>query len=261
MSGSEIEAFGEIAPPSDPGEVGRENHRWWDRLMINIGNVVAWLFPILMLAIVAQVIMRQAGHNQAWLDDAQWWMYGFAMLTGFGYAITTQSHVRVDILHAMYSERKKARIEVFAIGWLLLPFLLIMTDVLVHYAWASIIAGEGSDSPNGLHGLYLLKASLPVMFVVAILAAWGVFYRNLGVFSRVSLNKVLLWTVPAALFLIARVIHYALYWYYIFTQPDLNPRRITNEPLFDNVGPLSLAVFIALLAVGFVVSKTSKSGE
>ena len=261
MSGINIEAAIQVAAPSDPGEVGRENHRWWDRLMIKTGNVVAWLFPILMVAIVAQVIMRQAGHNQAWLDDAQWWMYGFAMLTGFGYAITTQSHVRVDILHAQYSDRKKARIEVFAIGWLLLPFLLIMTDVLVHYAWASIIAGEGSDSPNGLHGLYLLKSSLPLMFVVAILAAWGVFHRNLKVFSPITLAKVMLWTAPAALFLIARVIHYGLYWFYFLTQPDLNPRRITNEPIFDSVGPISLGVFIVLLALGFFLYKTSKSGE
>ncbi|MEP0960195.1 MAG: TRAP transporter small permease subunit [Roseobacter sp.] len=261
MSGHNIETLVSVAAPSDPGEIGRANHRWWDRLMINIGNTVAWLFPILMVAIVAQVIMRQAGNNQAWLDDAQWWMYGFAMLTGFGYAITTQSHVRVDILHALYSDRKKARIEVFAIGWLLMPFLLIMTDVLIHYAWASIVAGEGSDSPNGLHGLYLLKTSLPVMFIVAILAAWGVFYRNLIVFSRVSLVKVLLWALPSALFLIARLIHYALYWLYFLTQPDLNPRRITNEPLFDSVGPMALGVFAALLCLSFVLSKTSKSGE
>ena len=103
MPGGPVELAGGLDDVSiainDPGDVDREHHGWPDRLMINVGNVVAWLFPLLMVGIVAQVILRQSGVNQAWLDDAQWWVYGFAMLTGFAYAITTQRHVRVDILH------------------------------------------------------------------------------------------------------------------------------------------------------------------
>ena len=126
MSSKDIPDVEEILAVSDPGEVGREHHGKIDRLMINVGNVVAWAFPLLMLAIVAQVFLRGAGHNQAWLDDLQWWIYGFAMLTGFGYAITTNSHVRVDILHQHFSPEKKARIEVAALGWLLAPFIALM---------------------------------------------------------------------------------------------------------------------------------------
>ena len=110
---------------TDPGERDRDVHLWGDRLMVNLGNIAAWLFPILMSAIVVQVFMRKAGFNQAWLDDAQWWMYGAALLTGFGYAITTDSHVRVDIFHEKFTPAKKARIEVFGLGWLLLPFLAL----------------------------------------------------------------------------------------------------------------------------------------
>ena len=174
---------------TDPGEVDRAVHTPLDRMMINFGNVVAWAFPLLMLAIVSQVFLRGFGHNQAWLDDAQWWIYGFAMLTAFGYAITTSSHVRVDIFHENYSLEKKAKIEVFAVGWLLLPFLGIMLDVLFHYGASSIKAGEGSDSPNGLHNLYLLKATLPVLFTMCILAAYAVMKRNLAVFSPTKLHK------------------------------------------------------------------------
>ncbi len=263
MPGGPVELAGGLDDVSiainDPGEQDREHHGWPDRLMINVGNVVAWLFPLLMVGIVAQVIMRQNGFNQAWLDDAQWWMYGLAMLTGFAYAITTQSHVRVDILPQNYSPEKKARIEVFAIGWLLAPFLLIMTDILLHYAWSSILALEGSDSPNGLHRLYLLKASLPVMFIVAIIAAWGVFKRNLRVFSDISLHKVLLWTLPAALFLFTRIIHYGFYWFYAFTT-DLIPRKITKEPIFSQVGLFAFALIALLIVISFMLSR-NKSKE
>ena len=84
---------------TDPGERLRAEHYKIDRFVIAVSNVMSWIFPILMFAIVAQVVMRKMGHNQAWLDDGQWWLYGIAMMAGFAYAITTDSHVRVDIFY------------------------------------------------------------------------------------------------------------------------------------------------------------------
>ena len=52
---------------SDPGNRRREEHFFIDRLVVGVANVVAWIFPLLMIAIVAQVVMRKMGHNQAWL--------------------------------------------------------------------------------------------------------------------------------------------------------------------------------------------------
>ena len=58
MSIKDIPNVEEVLAITDPGEVGREHHGRIDRLMINVGNVVAWAFPILMIAIVAQVFLR-----------------------------------------------------------------------------------------------------------------------------------------------------------------------------------------------------------
>ncbi|WP_298296559.1 TRAP transporter small permease subunit [uncultured Litoreibacter sp.] len=252
MSDQSIPDVEEVLAISDPGEVDRHTHGFADRLMINVGNVVSWMFPILMIAIVSQVFLRGAGNNQAWLDDAQWWMYGFAMLTAFGYAITTNSHVRVDILHQNYSDAKKARIEVFAIGWLLLPFIALMTDVLVHYSWQSIISGEGSSSPNGLHRVYLLKATLPVLFLLAAAAGWARFKHNLKTFTDTGLATQLLWMLPTAIFVGWRLVHYAAYWVIYFTNAEIRPRRITREPFFDHTLWVSVALVVALIAVGLL---------
>ena len=51
---------------TDPGEKNRAEHLWGDRLMIGIGNLVAWIFPVLMIGIVTQVVIRKMGFNQAW---------------------------------------------------------------------------------------------------------------------------------------------------------------------------------------------------
>ncbi|WP_420860370.1 TRAP transporter small permease subunit [Algirhabdus cladophorae] len=261
MSGSPIEAAEASISISDPGEVNRDQHLWGDRLMINIGNITAWLFPLLMVAIVTQVIIRKMGYNQAWLDDAQWWMYGFAMLVGFGYAITTDSHVRVDILHQNFSPERKARIEVFALGWLLLPFLGIMTDFLFHYAVSSVVAREGSDSPNGLHMLYLLKASLPLMFFVAIIAAWSATKRNLGMLKPVTFARMIMATLPFAIFVADRIVFYALYWFTRISNPDLNPRRISREPIFEYEVLIAVILLALVAAISILRNRNSPSSE
>lgn len=248
-----------VAPISDPGERGRETHLWGDRLMVGIANTAAWLFPILMIAIVAQVFLRKGGHNQAWLDDAQWWLYGTALLVGFGYAITTDSHVRVDIFHANFPARKKARIELFALGWCLLPFLAMMTDFMIHYAAASWRSGEGSDSPNGLHGLYFLKMLLPVLFAATIIASFAVLYRNLAVLRKPALWGIILAAFPTLWFAAERAVYYALWWVTRLSNPDLNPRRISKEPLLEPTIWYGLAIVLILAGVSFVLNRRTSS--
>lgn len=235
-----------VAAISDPGERDRETHLWGDRLMVNVGNVAAWLFPVLIIAIVTQVFLRKAGHNQAWLDDAQWWIYGTALLTGFGYAITTNSHVRVDIFHANYSPEKKAKVELFALGWCLLPFLVMMTDIMIHYAYASWRSGEGSDSPNGLHMLYLLKILLPFLFAAAITASFAAIHRNLAVLTKPKLWGILIAAFPTVWFAAERGIFYILWWVTRLSNPDLNPRRIGKEPLLQDTMWYGLALIVIL---------------
>jgi TRAP-type mannitol/chloroaromatic compound transport system permease small subunit len=259
MSSNEIPSVEDVLAISDPGEKNRDQHTKIDRLMINIGNVVAWAFPLLMVAIVGQVFLRSAGYNQAWLDDFQWWVYGFAMLTAFGYAITTNSHVRVDILYQNFSDTKKARVEAGALGWLLLPFIALMTDVMFPYAVQSIVANEGSSSPNGLHNVWILKASLPVLFVLSGLAAYSVFRRNLGVFSRADLAAQLIWAFPAAIFVMWRAVHYVAWWYIRLTNDEITPRRISREPFFDYTLMIAAVLVIALILVALVLRRRKEA--
>ncbi|EBA04940.1 TRAP-type mannitol/chloroaromatic compound transport system, small permease component [Rhodobacteraceae bacterium HTCC2150] len=256
MPDRSLKAIDQSVAISDPGEVGRSEHTWVDRLVVGVANISAWLFPLLMVAIVTQVIIRKMGHNQAWLDDAQWWIYGFAMMVGFAYAITTNSHVRVDILHQHFTPLKQARIEIFGLGWLLLPFLGIMTDILIHYAWSSITAREGSDSPNGLHMLFLLKTTLPLIFLLSIMAAWAVMVRNMRRVMEPTLWKKVIGALPFVWFAVDRVFYYIFYWFTRLSNPELNPRRINREPIFEYTTYLALAVIVAIIVVGYTKQRS-----
>lgn len=252
MTQDVIESVEDAIAISDPGEIGRDEHTILDRIVVNVSNVVAWGLPLLMAVIVAQVVLRSAGHNQAWMDDLQWWIYGFVLLTAFGYAIVTDCHVRVDVLHQHFSPQKKARIEAAAFGWMLIPFIAVMVDIMSHYAFASIEAGEGSDSPNGLHRLYLLKASMPFLFILAMLASWAAFLRNLKRFGDDTWARRLIWAFPAFVFILWRILYYIVYWAIYLTNSEITPRRISREPVFEWLLYVAFAVVLVSLVVAFI---------
>ncbi len=223
----------ELVAVSDPGEIGREEHNRGDRFVVFCSNIAAWLFPILMLAITAQVVLRNSGMNQAWLDDLQWWLYGMAVLVGVGYAVTTDSHVRVDIFYDGFPVEKKTRINLFAIGWLFLPFIILSWDVTYDYALTSIRADEGSNSPNGLHNLWILKAFMNLSFIFIAVACWSAVVRNLSRLHPPKLWRQLWATFPATFLLINLTIYYGLYIVMsFFAEVGASSRDIGRGPAF-----------------------------
>lgn len=246
----------QIAAINDPGEVGREHHNKGDRLTIAVSNLFAWIFPFLMAAICAQVVLRSAGMNQAWLDDFQWWLYGSAVLVGIGYAVTTNSHVRVDIRYDNFPKEKKLRTDIFALAWLFLPFIILCWDVTLHYAIASVVADEGSDSPNGLHNLWILKLIMNASFVLIGFATWSAYVRYLGQYTRPVLWKKLLFAFPSTMFAVNLAIYYALWWFvYLTGGDDMDARQAGRHPLFDEfeLGNYDIKYTIVITLVATII--------
>lgn len=231
-----------IDAATDPDEVGKERYNMGDRLTTNISYVFAWFFPTLMIVICTQVILRTLGRfgvgpgNQAWMDDLQWWLYGAAVLIGIGYAVTTNSHVRVDIFYDNFSKRRQRIFDIFALAWLFLPFLILCWDVTFHFAVASVAANEGSSSPNGLHNLWILKIAMNVSFVLISIAAWSAYTRHLAAVTRPALWKQLLYAFPSTMFLVNLVVFYALWWWiYLSSAEEITARQVGRHPLFDEI--------------------------
>ncbi|MEL6510897.1 MAG: TRAP transporter small permease subunit [Pseudomonadota bacterium] len=244
----------------DPGEIGREEHNRGDRLVVAISNLAAWLFPILMIAICTQVVVRQLGNNQAWLDDFQWWLYGTACLVGIGYAVTTNSHVRVDIRYDNFPQAKKDRTDIAALAWFFLPFIIMCWDFTIHYAIASVIADEGSDSPNGLHNLWILKVIMNLAFIFIGVATYAAYYRVLSRLVQPTLWRQLLWALPTTFMVLNLMIFYGIWWFLRLTTPsDVVNRQIGRMPIFDEleigpyeIEPTILMTFVATFLVIFV---------
>ncbi len=265
-----VEGVGEkaIVAISDPGEVGRAEHNRGDRVIVQISNIFAWFFPVLMIAICAQVVLRGAGHNQAWLDDAQWWVYGSAVLVGIAYAVTTNSHVRVDIFYDGFAHRKKRHIDIFGLAWLFLPFIILCWDTTLSYAISSVIADEGSDSPNGLHNLWILKVFMNVSFLLIAAATWFAYTRYLAQITRPDWWKKLLFAFPAVAFVVNLAIYYMALGIVLLTTEAANAREASRHWFFDefNIGPeemkytvaSALIVTVIIIAVAYARRDTSE---
>ncbi|WP_179380563.1 TRAP transporter small permease subunit [Jannaschia marina] len=246
---------GAIVAITDPGEVGRATHNRGDRFVVAVSNLFSWLFPILMVAIVVQVLLRNFGRmgvgpgNQAWLDDLQWWLYGAAVLIGVAYAVTTNSHVRVDIFYDGFSTRKQRKIDIFGLAWLFLPFTILCWDVTLAYALQSIAANEGSSSPNGLHGLYYLKSFVNLAFLLIALATWFAYVRMLSQLMQPLWWRKLLYAFPGVAFVVNLAFYYAALGVVLMTSEEgTTARQAQRHWIFDTIElPLNQEMKITVL--------------
>ncbi|GIT90396.1 hypothetical protein JANAI62_01220 [Jannaschia pagri] len=274
----EVEGQGAAAAVaiSDPGEVGREQHNSGDRFIVKVSNVFAWLFPILMIAICLQVFLRNGGRmgigpgNLAWLDDLQWWIYGAAVLIGVAYAVTTNSHVRVDIFYDNYKSEKQRKIDIFALTWLFLPFLIMCWDVTLDYALSSVRAGEGSDSPNGLHRLYLLKIFMNLSFIFMAAATWFAYVRALSQITTPLWWKKLLFAFPSTWFAIQLAVWYVGVGLTIAFTEASTTREATRTWFYDEIELLPgqdakitvmVALVLTLALIGLLYARRDRSAD
>ena len=122
-----------------------------DKIVMGTGHVVMWTNGILIFAIILQVILRYGfGHGLVILEELQWHLYALGIMFGASYAMTLDSHIRVDIVHARLSEKWQKRWDLFGIIFLLLPFVIIIFHQSLDFVYESWRVNERSDAPMGL---------------------------------------------------------------------------------------------------------------
>lgn len=136
-----------------------------------VGHVVMWCNVLLILAIFSQVALRYLFDiNLPKLDEIQWHFYGMVTMVGMSYALVSDSHVRVDVLHMNLSRRTQRVIETLGMAFLLLPLVYLMIDQGSDYFYESWRVDERSSSPTGLSMRWAFKFFIPFSFVLLGLA-------------------------------------------------------------------------------------------
>lgn len=159
----------------------------FDRLLNRLATWVSWVWVLLMLVIVGNVLLRYLlGEGRVELEELQWHLYAVGWLVGLSYGVVQNAHVRIDLIHERLSMRAQAWIELAGICFLLLPLVVLVfwyAVPFIHYSWQ---LGEVSVAPGGLPYRWLIKTALLIGFALLAMA----------VLSRLSRISALLLGLP-----------------------------------------------------------------
>lgn len=143
-----------------------------DKSIKYLGFFTAFILSILVLLVVYDATVRYlfSGGSIA-LQELEWHLFDIVILFGISYTLKENSHVRVDIFYASYSEKTKALINVISSLFFILPFSFLIIYIGVEFVELSFSQNEASSNPGGLEYRYLVKALLPLSFVFLSLQA------------------------------------------------------------------------------------------
>jgi TRAP-type mannitol/chloroaromatic compound transport system permease small subunit len=137
-----------------------------------IGDQVSWIWVILMLVIVYQVVLRYAfGQGSIALEEIQWHLFGIGFILGLSYCFTHDRHVRVDVVAERLPTRTRAWIELFGILILLLPLAIAVVWEAIPFALRSWQLNEISPAPGGLPYRWIPKSFIIIGFALLAIAA------------------------------------------------------------------------------------------
>jgi TRAP-type mannitol/chloroaromatic compound transport system permease small subunit len=133
-----------------------------------IGKVVAWMTLGTVITCFATVYFRYAlDSGFIWMQEAYVWQHAIVFLVGAGYTLLHGGHVRVDIFYSRMTAHNQARVEIFGTFAFMGPFLWIMFDKAWPFFLTSFVGDEGSQQPDGIPNVWLLKSML-VWFCVVV---------------------------------------------------------------------------------------------
>ena len=152
-----------------------------DTLVLRIGRTLAWANLLLIGVILAQVVMRYGFHHGLVpLEELMWHLYALAAMVGMSHAVSSDAHIRIDLLRSRMSLRARSAWEIAGILLLLYPFLFVVFHHSLDWVAISYRMGETSTSPTGLPYRWLIKGVIPASFFLLFLAATARLLREIS---------------------------------------------------------------------------------
>lgn len=164
--------------------------------MSDIGRLAAWLFPLLILVVITNVVCSAMGVSLqiewgrdiplfgtrltlAGISELQWHIFSVLVMLTLAYAMEQDRHVRVDVFSARFSNRGRLLVDLIGDLFLLIPFFALLFWFSVKATQSSYMFSEESNS-GGLVDRYLIKAILPIGSMIMIIAGAGRILRNIS---------------------------------------------------------------------------------
>jgi TRAP-type mannitol/chloroaromatic compound transport system permease small subunit len=134
-----------------------------------IGRITAWLIVGMVGLTLYDVTMRYLFRNgSVALQELEWHLFALVILFGASYTLKHDAHVRVDLIYSSQrlSDRHRAFIDIFGNLFFLLPFAAMIIWTSIPFAYEAFIHAEISPDPGGLTHRWILRAAIPVGFIL-----------------------------------------------------------------------------------------------
>ena len=151
--------------------------RFADHVSAAVGRLCAGLVLAMVAAGAAGALLRTVAGPLGIdpplnaLADAQWMLFSAVFLLGAGWALSTDAHVRVDVLYGRLGARRRAAVDLAGTLLLLLPFCALLLWATTPAVLDAVALREGARDPGGL-ARWPVRLLVPVG--VVLLAVQGV---------------------------------------------------------------------------------------
>ena len=152
-----------------------------DRVTELIGKAVMWLILLAVLISAGNAIIRKTFNmsSNAWLE-AQWYLFGAAFMGAAAYTLQQNEHIRIDIFYGTRSRRTQHLIDLFGHVFFLLPFVVLMSYMLIPYAYQAWSIGQISTNAGGLI-IWPARAILAAGFVLLVAQALSEIIKKIAI--------------------------------------------------------------------------------
>ncbi|MCX7684316.1 MAG: TRAP transporter small permease subunit [Acetobacteraceae bacterium] len=146
-----------------------------------------WLSLLLVLVQFAVVVLRYAfGTSFIMMQEGVIYLHAILFMLAIGYTFLVDQHVRVDVLYAGWSARRRALVDLIAVLVGVLPFCALVVWASWSYVLVSWRFGEGPMAVGGLPFTPFLKSMIPAMAVLLALQSLSIAVRCVAVLRGVA---------------------------------------------------------------------------
>lgn len=156
-----------------------------DKISHYIGKTVAWFTTILVLVVVYDVFTRYfLLESSVALQEMTWHIFSIIFLLGASYTLKEDAHVRVDIFYQKFSDKSKAVINSIGVILFVIPFCVVLIITSTNWTINSYMINEVSPDQGGLPFRFLIKAVLPLSFVLVLLQSLALLVSSIKIIVR-----------------------------------------------------------------------------
>lgn len=149
-----------------------------DSFNYRVGRTVMWLAVALAIMQFTIVILRYVfSIGFIPMQETIWYMSGILFMTGSGFCLLADGHVRVDIFYREASDRKRALTDLIGCIVFLMPVCIATLWLSWSYVLNSWRVFEGSTETSGIPAIFLLKTFIWVFAIVVGLQGIAVMLR------------------------------------------------------------------------------------